>query len=154
MELIYSDIDSLKDVISISSLDVSTRAVLANFLQKFVVIVPIENRKFITTRKDIEKWSNLDEALNLISKNSKWRIPTITEFIELRKLEDEYIEFKHSEFWVIDENNDYVLYNIETGKSLNSVTHDRYLDFDGSDFSKFTPFNKLARGIKLVRDLK
>ncbi len=153
MDLTYSEIDSLKDVISISSLEVSTRAVLAKFLQTFVIIVGIENRKFIATRKDVEKWSNLNEVLNLISKNSKWRIPTITEFIELRKFKDEDIEFKNSEYWVIDENNFYVLYNIHTGKSLNSTTHERYLDFDGSDFSTFVPFNELVRGIKLVRDI-
>jgi hypothetical protein len=147
MELIYSEIDDLLNIFS--ELEMFSKAKLARILNKFVNSIEIEDRKIIAFRKEVEKSGNLKNVTSLENENPNWRLPTILEFLEIKKNE---IEFKHSKYWVIDENNFYVRYNIETGRSLNRVTHDSYLDFDGSDFSTFTPFNELDGGIKLVRD--
>lgn len=160
MDLSYSEIDSIIDVIRNKSIDLTTRSVLSKLLKKNALTFESKKANFLSLRNDIEKIGTLEEALKLISENPSWEIPTASNLIEMIKLNGKGFEFRDSEYWVLSDNSkqydrrdQFVIYNIITGDLLNRVTHDAYLDFDGGDFSTFTPFSKLSRGIRIIRNL-
>jgi hypothetical protein len=116
------------------------------------IIFRLENLKggfLYCSRLEMNNYGNISDIIQLRKENSKWSIPTVNELKSL--VEINTIQFSNGEYWAKDENNYYVLYDIKTGRTLNDVTHNSYLDFDGGDFSTFTPFDELTARIKLVR---
>ena len=157
MQLSYSEIDSLINVISNPQSGTSNQVELLKILKKFMIIVMnASKKKFVSFKIDAVKWASLEEVLEIIRENPNWRIPTISELIELGKLKSEEIELR-SEYWAINENNSCVIYSIESGKVTDMASYNEsnaaYLNYDGGDWSTIIPFTKLGSGIQLVRNL-
>ena len=157
MQLSYSEIDSLINVISNPQSGTSNQVELLKILKKFMIIVMNGSKKNVVSFKiDPVKWASLEEILEIIKENPNWRISTISELIELVKLKSEETELR-SEYWAIDENNSFVIYSIESGSVTDLESYNgsnaAYLNYDGGDWSTIIPFIRLRSGIKLVRNL-
>jgi hypothetical protein len=98
-------------------------------------------------------WIKWSEALSVIEKNSLWSIPTISELDDLYLYAENNSELKVESgfYWAQSNSDGIVTYNPVNKQIKNAATHDSYLNFDGGDFSTFTPFYELNNRLILKR---
>ena len=100
-------------------------------------------------------WVKWSEAQSLIEKNRLWSIPTISELDELFLYAENNSELKVESgfYWAQSNSEEIVIYNPANKQEKNAATHNSYLNFDGGDFSTFTPFYELNNRLILKRKL-